>query len=143
MRTPKCAKSHRSAARAAHCFLVCQVFRAPRPSGGRAIVAREVVQPLSFDKADDLMLFYCALCAAESRNGEARTHASRGMCRLWLCDLRMSMTMSTSPRRLASLLYVTLLLLNRKESLVEALLFRKNILAKYCHNNEVTNWWQL
>lgn len=37
------------------------------------------MQPLSFDKAGDLMLFYCALCAAESRNGEARTHAGRGM----------------------------------------------------------------
>lgn len=73
-RTPKCAKSRRSAARTAHCFLVCQVFRAPRPSGGRAIVAREVVQPLSLDKAGDLMLFYRALCWAESRNGEACAH---------------------------------------------------------------------
>lgn len=68
--------------RTAHCFLVCQVFRVPRPSGGHAIVAREVVQPLSLDKAGDLMLFYCALCAAESRKVVARTHASRGMCRL-------------------------------------------------------------
>jgi len=62
------------------------VFRVPRPSGGRAIVAREVVQPLSLDKAGDLMLFYRALCARgrikEGGGGEPR--ASRGMMRR--CD---------------------------------------------------------
>lgn len=41
---------------------------------GATPLLREVVQPL--DKADDLMLFYCALCSAKSRNGE---HVNRGI----------------------------------------------------------------
>lgn len=93
------------------------MFQASRPSGGRAIVAREVVQPRSLDKAGDLMLFYCALCATESRNGGGAARASRGMmCSLRMC-LRTLMTITSISG--VSIILVILILLNMKKSLVE------------------------
>lgn len=129
-RTPKCAKSRRSAARAAHCFLVCQVFRAPRPSGGRAIVAREVVQPLSLDKAGDPNALLLCIVRGRNQGTGWRTHARPRDMPYRLRGLSTSMTMTTPPstRRL----FVTLLLSNVKNILAEG--SRKNkkrILGNY------------
>lgn len=70
---PKCAKSRRSAARA-HCFLVCQVFRVLRPSGGHAIVTRSRATARQSRRSNALLL--CIVLGQIKERGTPLTEGS-------------------------------------------------------------------